>query len=127
MKIRHFLSTIVLSLVAAVLLACGGGKEPVASAECIEYLEDFATLMDEPASTIKPARERHFEDWELEEFVIFWKWIDRTETQGAIYYRPPCEAMSDSLKEWLESDSGKKFQEKLEKWLETDEGKRYLQ
>ena len=33
MKIRIFLSIIVLSLAAAALLACGGGKEPVASAE----------------------------------------------------------------------------------------------
>ena len=126
MKIRHFLSTIVLSLVAAALLACGGGKEPVATAECIEYLEDFATLTGEPAATIKPAKERHFEDWGTEEYIIFWKWVDGTETQGANYNRPPCDALLDGLEEWAKSDSGKKFQKELIEWAETEEAQKYL-
>ena len=121
----RYISIIAACLIAAALLACGGGKEPVVSQACINHLESLLLVTGDLPSTIKPVREKHFDDWEPKEFAIFVAWFDGAGLQVADFNRSPCDTFFEDFGEWWESDSGTKFQEKIEKWLETDEGKRH--
>ena len=126
MNARNIFLIITVCLVAAAPLACGGGKEPLASEECFEYLEWVTSMHSEDTSALKPITERHVEDWSYEEVAIFTEWTDAMGERKIDIKIDPCDTFFERIEEWAYSESGQEFVVEYEKWLETDEGQKYM-
>ena len=126
MDARNYFRVIVVCLVAAALLACGGGKEPLASEECFEKLEWVTSMHSEDTSALKPIMERHIEDWSFEEVAIFTEWADSMGERKIDIESVPCDTFFERIEEWAYSESGQEFVDEYEKWLKTGEGQKNL-
>ena len=126
MDARNIFLVITVCMVAVALLACGGGKEPLASEECFEYLEWATSMHSEDTSALKPVAERHLEDWSFEEVAIFTEWADAMTKRKIDIEADPCDTFFERMETWLYSEPGQEFFDEYGNWLNTDEGQKYM-
>lgn len=129
MDLRGSLSVLALFLLVVAVVGCGvSRKDPVASPECLVAMEQVAVLTGSSTEKLDPAREKHFEDWEFGETLIFLEWIDSSEDAGVDFGDiDVCDPFFDSWFEWWDSEDGQDYKRRIEEWGKSDEGREFVE